>query len=332
MNEREIFLKTESWLKQNLDVAIAYVVQTWGSSPRPVGSAMVINNNNETIGSVSGGCIESFVFGKAIEVIKSDVSQVLEFGVSNKQAWDVGLTCGGKIKIFVEKINKKNINEIKLINKTIKTNKKIVIATNLKNQDKIVYEDINSYSNDNLLDEVKETARKKTSSLKLVKNSPWFFKFFGGKYKIIIIGAVHIAEPLILMAKILDFEIILIDPRNNYDDKKFVSDALILKEWPDDALKKIELNNSCSVVTLTHDPKLDDPALEYILNKDLLYIGSLGSKKTHASRKIRLMKKGFSEEKIQRIKGPIGLDIGAMNPAEIATSIISQIISIKNMS
>ena len=102
MNQKEIFLKTESWLNDGLDVAIAFVVETWGSSPRPVGSAMVINNNHEIVGSVSGGCIESFVFGKALEIIKNNSFELLEFGVTDKQAWNVGLTCGGKIKVFLE--------------------------------------------------------------------------------------------------------------------------------------------------------------------------------------------------------------------------------------
>ena len=333
MNEKEIFLKTENWLENNMDVVLAHVVETWGSSPRPVGSTMVINNKNDIIGSVSGGCIESFVFSKALDVIKNNTSQILDFGVSNQQAWDVGLTCGGKIKVFLEKIEPKNINEIQFINKSIKTNKNIIIATNLENNEKIIFE--NSSQNNienNLFDTFKSVMKAGSSCLHYIENTPWFFKFFGCRNKVIVVGAVHIAEPLISMSQILGFETILIDPRNNYKENKFKNNTIIMKEWPDEALKKIDLDNSCALVTLTHDPKLDDPALEYTLKRQTFYIGCLGSKKTHASRINRLKKKGFSEKVISSIHGPIGLGIGAKSPAEIATSIISQIIAVKNKS
>ena len=131
MNEKEIYTKILKWLNNKKEVAIANVIETWGSSPRPVGSIMAVNSDHEIIGSVSGGCVESFVFGKAIEVIKNNKVETLEFGVTNSKAWEVGLTCGGKIKVFLEKISHKNLDFIKKINDTYTKNEIMVIATRL---------------------------------------------------------------------------------------------------------------------------------------------------------------------------------------------------------
>ena len=133
MNEKEIFLKAEEWLIKELDIAIISVIKTWGSSPRPVGSSMIVNSKNEIVGSVSGGCIENFVFAKALEVIKSNRFQILEFGVTNSQAWEVGLTCGGRIKVLVEKFSKEDLGIIKKINNIFNSEGHIILATNLSN-------------------------------------------------------------------------------------------------------------------------------------------------------------------------------------------------------
>ena len=140
MNEIEIYSKIEKWLINNKEVAIANVIKTWGSSPRPVGSIMAVNSDNKIIGSVSGGCIESFVFGKAIEVIKQNKVMLLDFGVSNSKAWEVGLTCGGKISIFLEKISKSKLEYIKKIKNALLSETPMVIATRLKDGKKEIIE------------------------------------------------------------------------------------------------------------------------------------------------------------------------------------------------
>ena len=167
------------------------------------------------------------------------------------------------------------------------------------------------------------------SGIRLFEDQEWFIKVFQNNAKIIIIGAVHIAEPLINFANHLNYEVFLIDPRSTFNEKKF-NNIKIFKEWPDEALKKITIDQNTAIVTLTHDPKLDDPALEFSLKTNAFYIGCLGSKKTHDTRILRLKKKGINEEQLNKLNGPVGLSIAAKTPSEIAISIISQVILFKN--
>ena len=322
MNEKEIYTKILQWLNNKKEVAIANVIETWGSSPRPVGSIMAVNSDHEIIGSVSGGCVESFVFGKALEVIKNNKVKTLEFGVTNSKAWEVGLTCGGKIKVFLEKISHENLDFIKKINDTYTKNEFMVIATRLNDGKR----DIIDITSENKLKINFNTIK---SGIKIFEDQEWFLKVFQNSVKIIIIGAVHIAEPLISLANHLTYEAYLIDPRSTFNEKKF-NNIKIFKEWPDEALKKIIIDKNTAIVTLTHDPKLDDPALEYSIKTDAFYIGCLGSKKTHNSRMLRLKRKGFSDQQLKKLNGPVGISIGAKTPTEIAISIISQIILFKN--
>ena len=326
MNEKEIYLKISEWLDTKKEVAIANVIDTWGSSPRPVGSIMAINRDHEIIGSVSGGCVESFVFGKALEVIKDNKVMTLEFGVSNSKAWEVGLTCGGKIKVFLEKVSHKDLDLIKKINDVYNKNEVMVVATRLNDGKKDIFKKSSEIQSKSRLKINFNTIK---SGIKFFEYQDWFLKVFQSNIKIIIIGAVHIAEPLINFANHLAYETFLIDPRSNFNEKKF-NNIKIFKEWPDEALKKIMIDKNTAIVTLTHDPKLDDPALEYSIKTDAFYIGCLGSKKTHNSRTLRLKRKGIKEQELKKLNGPVGVSLGAQTPTEIAISIISQIILFKN--
>ncbi len=326
MNEIEIYAKISQWLNNKKEVAIANVIETWGSSPRPVGSIMAINNDHDIIGSVSGGCVESFVFGKALEIIKHNNVATLEFGVTNSKAWEVGLTCGGKIKVFLEKVSHKDLDLINKINDIFTKNEIMVIATRLNDGKRDIFD---NFSKKKSKHKLKINFNTIKSGIKLFENQEWFIKVFQNSTKIIIIGAVHIAEPLINFANHLAYEVILVDPRSTFNEKKF-NNIKIFKDWPDEALQKVIIDKNTAIITLTHDPKLDDPALEYSLTTDAFYIGCLGSKKTHNSRILRLKRKGISEQQLKKLNGPVGISIGAKTPTEIAISIISQIILFKN--
>lgn len=156
-------------------------------------------------------------------------------------------------------------------------------------------------------------------------NTQLFAKIFNPPKRIIIVGAVHIAQPLVTLAQTSGYEVVIVDPRGAFATKDRFPGVTLSEDWPDDALKALAIDNRTAVVTLTHDPKLDDPALHVALRSDAFYIGSLGSRRTHGTRVERLTEEGFTEAEIGRIHAPIGLDIKAKSPAEIAISIMAQI-------
>ena len=160
----------------------------------------------------------------------------------------------------------------------------------------------------------------------LSEDSPIFVRSYNPPLKLVVVGAVHIAQSLVPMAALAGFAVTVIDPREGFVSAGRFDDVTVLEAWPDEGMKQVTLDHRTAVVTLTHDPKLDDPALAAALNSEVFYIGALGSKRTHAKREQRLTGDGFSSDQIARINGPIGLRIGAKSPAEIAISILGQII------
>jgi len=303
----DIFTPTSLWLKQKRRVALATVISTWGSSPRPVGGQMAIDENGEIIGSVSGGCIEGAVISEGIKSINDRKSRIKDYGISNDMAWEVGLACGGELKVIIQPLDLED-NTVYSIVDYIKNRK----AVKLKIDCSTGFRKI-----DNTIDQ-------KISHFDKSKNE--FIHVIDPKPRLFIVGAVHIAQALVPLANVADYEIILIDPRDHFATKDRFPNCKIINEWPDNALSNYELDESSHLVTLTHDPKIDDLALIYCMRKNFGYIGSLGSKKTHNKRCERLLDKGFNKNELSKIHGPIGLDIKAKTPAEIATSILAEII------
>ena len=309
----DILTPMSVWLKENRKVSLATVISTWGSSPRPVGGQMAIDSNGEIIGSVSGGCIEGAVITEGINSINDGKTRVKDYGISNNMAWEVGLACGGELKVLIQPLDIQD---------------KIVfsIVDNIKNREAVKLR-IDCSNGLRIID---NTLTNQTSLYDKEKNE--FIHVIDPKPRLFVVGAVHIAQALISVAAITDFEIILIDPREHFATEKRFPNCKILTEWPDIALSRFNLDKSTHLVTLTHDPKIDDPALIYSLKKNIGYIGSLGSKKTHQKRCERLTSLGFSDNDINKIHAPIGLDIKGKTPAEIAVSIIAEIISFRRKS
>ena len=225
-------------------------------------------------------------------------------------AWEVGLACGGELKVLIQPLEIEDKIIFSLVD-NIKKRKQIKLKINCSNGSRIV---------DNSL-------ASQTSYFDKEQNE--FIQVIDPKPRLFIVGAVHIAQALVSLAKTTDFEIILIDPREHFATSERFPDCKILNEWPDTALSKYSLDQSTHLVTLTHDPKIDDPALVYTLKENIGYIGSLGSKKTHKKRYDRLSSLGFNEIEINKIHAPIGLDIKAKTPAEIAVSVMAEIISFR---
>ena len=300
-----------SWASEGEPVVLATVIETWGSAPRRVGSQMAIGLNGKMQGSVSGGCIESAVVSEAQEAIETKSIRLLEYGVSNEDAFSVGLACGGKIRVMLEPVG--HTISLETLQKLVDFRKnKVSVAcvvniitgeTKLKTEG--CSERFSGFEEENKI-------------FVTVHNSP---------IRVVIVGAVHIAQNLVKLAKIANFDPILVDPRSGFANSERFKSETIIEEWPSTALSQISIDRNTAIVLLAHDPKLDDPALEIALNSDAFYIGALGSKKTHAARIDRMKGLGFGLDSTNRISGPIGLDIGANNPAEIAISILAEIIS-----
>lgn len=318
------------WLASGKEVAIATVFKTWGSSPRPIGSQLFISSNGEIEGSVSGGCVESTVVFEALEAIEKKINKVLCYGVSNENAFSVGLACGGEIKILVEPVGLGegiSINILEKICYNLEIGKPFVLATNIKTFERLVIEE-----NSENIDLPKTFGFEK--ELNLFSNNQsffqkdWFINKFFPEIDNVIIGAVHITKSLVMINDLLGINSIIIDPRSSFASSERFPYHKLIVEWPDEALNKIKLNYSrTALVTLTHDPKLDDPAIEFSINNKINYIGCLGSKNTHKKRLNRLEAKGFSNNELKKLYAPIGIDINALNPNEIALSISSQITS-----
>ena len=207
----------------------------------------------------------------------------------------------------------------------------IIVATEINSGEQIIINEKNDTDiNNKILIAAKNNVIQGKSEILEIESNKWFLNITLPPLRLITVGAVHIAQPLAEIATISGYEVIIIDPRAAFANNQRFPDIKIINEWPEVALNELGIDNRTAVVTLTHDPKLDDSALNAALKSKAFYIGSLGSKKTHKARVQRLKIANFSDDEIKRIHGPIGLAIGAKSPQEIAISIISEIITIRN--
>jgi xanthine dehydrogenase accessory factor len=317
-----------SWMNSQRKVALATVTRTWGSAPRPAGSQMAVRDDGAFTGSVSGGCVEGSVIGEAQAALADGKARNLKFGVSNEDAWAVGLACGGTIEINVSPVlaplQRQSLAELKSARDA---GRAVALATNLATgESHVVYPDGDAA--DALTIAARAQARRDESGSVEIEGKNWFLTVFNPPLDLAIIGAVHIAQPLARMAALADYAVRIIDPRTSFATNERFPGVTLSHEWPDEALAAAPLTARSAVVALTHDPKLDDPALSAALKSPAFYIGALGSRTTHAKRLERLKAQGFTDPELSRIHGPIGLNIGARSPAEIAVAILGEMTGI----
>lgn len=312
-----------SWIAGGKGAAIATVVSTWGSAPRPTGSQLAISSDAELMGSVSGGCVEGAVAAEALEALADGECRMLSFGVADEEAFAVGLACGGEIRVMVEPVGVgKGPDEAMLreMAEAKTARRAMVYAVNTENWERRL---IAPDADDALRDEAAAARRADKSAF--AAESPWFLAVQNPPLKMIVVGAVHIAQPLMKMARLSGYDATLVDPREAFASEARFPGERILHDWPDEALARLQPDERTAIVTLTHDPKLDDPAIIAALRSPVFYLGCLGSKRTHAKRLKRLEEAGFSEAETARIHAPVGLDIGGKSPAEIAISVMAEI-------
>lgn len=301
LDELGHLLATEAaWRAAGHRTAIATVIQTWGSAPRRRGAHLVVRDDGLFEGSVSGGCVEGDVITQAVDVIATDMARRLDYGVSEARAWEVGLACGGQISIFVQPVGEKGFppDLLQEIVKSRSLGKRVTVTIDLAS----------GFTAEG--ERPGETA---------------FIQTYDPPLRLAIIGAVHISQALLPMAAQLGYQTLIIDPRTAFATPERFPGANIDTRWPDEVLFEWRPDGASALVALTHDPKLDDPALKIALATPAFYIGALGSRRTHASRLERLGAAGISPDDLERIDGPVGLSIGAANPAEIALSIMAGI-------
>lgn len=300
------------WHDSGRGAVLATVVETWGSAPRRVGAQLVIAGDGEMQGSVSGGCVEGAVVLEATEALEQGEARMLEYGVSDGDAFAVGLACGGTIRVLVEPVGPAIPPDI-LRDLVAARAARVPIAyqVNLRTKQRQLLRE--GYKVRFAMD--RSGFEEEGDVFVAIHNPP---------LRLAVVGAVHIAQALVPMARISGYDPVIIDPRGAFGSEARFPGETILADWPDEALEEVGLDTRTALVLLTHDPKLDDPALLLALRSECFYIGALGSKRTHAARISRLQDAGFSDAEIERIHGPVGLDIGAAGPPEIAVAILAQ--------
>jgi xanthine dehydrogenase accessory factor len=282
-------------------MAIATVISTWGSAPRPRGSHMLVHADGRFEGSVSGGCVENDILQAAAEVIAGAPFQVRNYGVADAAAWEVGLPCGGEIAVMVQPVSAAGFDPelFDRIADARDTGSALTVTTDLATGH---------------------------SDARPIETGQVFVNRYDPPRRLLIVGAVQIAQALTQLAAPLGIDIVVIDPRARFLTEERFPGVTLDDRWPDEAIAAYRPGPSTAVVTLSHDIKIDDPALIAALATDAAYVGALGSRKSHAARRERLAAAGVATDNIDRIDAPVGIDIGAIGPSEIALSIAAAMI------
>jgi len=339
---RDILSDLENWdAGNNKSIALATVIQTWGSSPRRAGAKMAITLDGKISGSVSGGCVEGAVFDGGVEVLKSDRPQLLHFGVADETAWEVGLACGGSIDIFVQRLDPEFYESLRsvLVKEQSAVSVTVIRGSNELMGRQILLRDETSefgtISNEldpialNLAQETLVGGESRRSMLN--EDVEVFAEVILPPPTLIAVGGVHITIALMALAKTLGYRTVVVDPRSAFgNETRFPNVDQLIPLWPDEAFQQIPITRSTAIAMLTHDPKLDDPALRIVLPSPAFYVGALGSRTTQSKRRQRLLADGLTDQEINRLHGPIGLEIGAETPEEIAMSIMAEIVAARN--
>ncbi len=337
--------KILEWQSEGKQTALSTVVWKQGSALRSVGAKMAISSDMEMSGSVSGGCVEGAVVQEALKVMKSGQPLLLEYGIADETAWSVGLSCGGSIKVLVQKVetgdqgffNGHKINHmIELLQGGFLFSTLIPLDANdrgdfllLKSGDTISGKHP-AWLDQELIEQVRSLEITETSEIVKPGEREIFIDVYAPQPRLIAIGAVHIALPLTQMAQITGFTTVVIDPRKAFNTaKRFPHVGQRLLKWPDEGLEELGLNEKDYLLLLTHDDKLDLPALELALDRKVKYIGMLSSRQARDKRYQKLEESGYTHEQLQRIHAPVGLDIGARSQEEIALSILAEITGVR---
>jgi xanthine dehydrogenase accessory factor len=317
---KEVLPDVERWHARDEHVALATVIATRRSAPRPVGSKLAVSEGGEMAGSVSGGCVESDVYEHAKEVLRGAEPRLLTYGISDELALSVGRPCGGEIDVFVERADPALVAELRDL---LRQDQRAVLFTVVEG-DPVGARTLALEGDERAADAIR---RGRSHTLER-DGTKVFADVFGPPPRLLVFGAVDTAEELCLAAKRLGWRTIVADARGKFatPERMPSADELIVA-WPDDVLEQVRPGPDTAVVVLTHDDRFDIPALKGALETDAFYLGALGSRRNQSRRRELLLESGVPEEMLERISGPCGLDIGAGTPPETALSILAEILA-----
>ena len=317
---REILPELQRWRARGDRIALARVVATRRSAPRPVGSKLIVSETGELAGSVSGGCVESEVVGAAREVLAGGDPQLLTFGISDDLALSVGLPCGGEIDVWIDEPEPRLLDELADI---ARNERRAVVFVDLDDGSQRLVPD----GDDDVADELIRSGHSRVVEL---HGRRVFADVFGPPPRLFVYGAVDTADALCAAANAIGWRTIVADARARFATKERLPNAdEIVVAWPEEALAHVAPDHTTAIVVLTHDDKFDLPLLTGALATEAYYIGALGSRRNQERRRERLLEAGVDEAELERISGPAGLDIGAHTPAETAVSMLAEIMAVR---
>jgi xanthine dehydrogenase accessory factor len=347
---RDVLATIQNWRAEGKDVALATVVKIEGSAPRREGARLAVSDAGEMSGSVSGGCVENDVIHHAQKVLASGTPRLLNYAISDDMIWDVGLACGGAVHVWIERLadttNPQPTPQSQLqiaLERALVEEHTIVQAISLDGPtpgEKLLVwpsgETTGSLGSEALdrqvvADALALMARPRAELRAYAKPAAQVFvEVFSPPPHLVILGGVHIAIPLTTIAKTLGYQVTIADPRTQFANRdRFPYADHIIPKWPRKAVEELEITSSTYCVVLTHDPKIDEPALKSLLGKGAGYIGAIGSRKTHTERFERMARLGIDAGQLAEVYAPIGLDLGAETPEEIALAILAEIVAVR---
>jgi xanthine dehydrogenase accessory factor len=327
---QELLETYDAWRAQGHGVGRAVVIRTYGSAPRQEGSVLLVADDGRMVGSVSGGCVEGAAAEAVAESRRAGHASVIRYGISDDQAWSVGLACGGTIEVLIQpEVPETVIDAARAQSTGAVPGIGATVVTELPRTD-AAGETIGAAQPeaaplDALRDASLAAGRSRTADLgdRLV-----FIEAFPIRPRLVIVGATEIARSLVGLAGALGYERVVIDARSAFATRERFPDVeRLLTEWPEDAFEAIGLGPNDAVAILSHDPKFDEPAIAEAFRRGARYIGAIGSRKTQADRRRRLLDRGLTEAQLAELHGPIGLDLGGREPAETALAILAEIVA-----
>jgi xanthine dehydrogenase accessory factor len=341
---KEILSELQRWDGEGEEIALATLVRVRGSAPRRPGARLALTRSGRMLGSVSGGCVENDVIETARRVLETGRPELASYGISDDQGFEVGLSCGGRIDVLVERFRADGPWRAlcSALEKRSPAALCVGLAPGALRGRRLVILDGEAVAGgiDGKLDgAIAATAGELSgeAAARVVELSQRdgpasiFLQAFAPAPRLFIVGATHAAVPLCRMAAELGFWVAVVDPRGAFvRPERFPEADQVIPEWPGPALKEAGLEAGSFVVTLTHDPKVDLPALAEALASPAGYIGAMGSRRTQRLRLERLREKGFGDDALARIRGPVGLDLGSRSPEETALAILAEMVAVRN--